>query len=67
MFKILEDKKRKDDIAFKQFSNEVNYRFDKSSEDNNKKMKKLCNQRKLKNEPKQQLSLWANAIENGKF
>lgn len=67
MFKILEDKKRKDDIAFKEFSDEVNYRFNKFSEDNNKKMKKLSNQRKLNNESKQQLPLWANAIENGKF
>ena len=41
--------KIKDDIEFKQFSNEVDYCYRKFSEENDKRMKDLNNQRKLDN------------------
>lgn len=67
MFKILKKMKIKDDIEFKQFSNEVDYCYRKFSEENDEIMKDLNKQRKLNNKNKQQSSLWANAIKNGKF
>ena len=59
--------KIKDDIEFKQFSNEVDYCYRKFSEENDKRMKDLNNQRKLDNKNKQQSSLWANAIKMVNF
>ena len=44
--------KIKDDIEFKQFSNEVDYCYRKFSEENDKRMKDLNNQRKLDNKNK---------------
>ena len=57
MFKTLKKMKIKDDIEFKQFSNEVDYCYRKFSEENDKRMKDLNNQRKLDNKNKQQSSL----------
>ena len=59
--------KIKDDIEFKQFSNEVDYCYRKFSEENDKRMKDLNNQRKLDNKNKRQSSLWANAIKMVNF
>lgn len=67
MFKTLKKVKIKDDIEFKQFSNEVDYYYRRFSEKNGKRMKGLNNQRKLNAKNKQQSSLWANAIKSGKF
>ncbi|MBO0378081.1 hypothetical protein [Staphylococcus warneri] len=67
MLKSLKEMKQKDDIEFKHFSNQVKYQFEKVEEKNDNKMKELKNQKKLNNKNKQQSSLWANAIKNGKF
>ena len=67
MFKTLKEMKRKDDIEFKEFSNEVNYQLKKFEKENDEKMQSLNNQRKLQNKRKHQSSLWAEAIKNGKF
>lgn len=67
MFKALKEMKRKDDIQFEQFANQVNYQFKKIEEKNDGKMTELKNQRKLKAKTKQQLPLWAEAIKTGKF
>lgn len=67
MLKTLKKMKRKDDIEFKQFSNEVNYQLKKFEKENDEKMQSLNNQRKLQNKRKRQSSLWADAIKNGKF
>ncbi|MBF7028881.1 hypothetical protein [Staphylococcus kloosii] len=76
MFKTLKEMKRKDDIEFKEFSNEVNYqlkKFEKENDEklqslnNQRKLQSLNNQRKLQNKRKHQSSLWAEAIKNGKF
>lgn len=67
MFKTLKEMKHKDDIEFKQFSNQVDYQLKKVEEKNDNKMKELNNQRKQKTKAKHQLPLWADAIKNGKF
>lgn len=67
MFKILEKRKKHDDIKLKKIKDEMDYCYRKFSEENDKRMKDLNNQRKLNNKNKQQSSLWANAIKNSEF
>ncbi|MCJ1787161.1 hypothetical protein MT438_07430 [Staphylococcus warneri] len=67
MLKTLKEMKQKDDIEFKRFSDKVNYQVKTFGKENDSKMKKLNSQRKLNNKSKQQSSLWANAIKNGKL
>ncbi|PTJ01591.1 hypothetical protein BU047_09950 [Staphylococcus simulans] len=67
MFRVLKEMKQKDDIKFKKFSDQANNHFKKFEIKNDNRMKELESQRKLNGRKKQQPSLWANAIKNGKF
>lgn len=67
MFKILEKRKKQDDIKLKKFKDEMDYQYSEFNKKNNKKMNELKDKRKIKSHTNKHSSLWKEAIKNGKF
>lgn len=67
MFKILEKRKKQDDIKLKKFKDEMDYQYSEFNKKNNKKMNEMKDKRKIKPHTNKHSSLWKEAIKNGKF
>ena len=67
MFKILEKRKKQDDIKLKKFKDEMDYQYSEFNKKNNKKMNELKDKRKIKSHTNKHSSLWKEAIKTGEF